>query len=391
MDGRLNVGIIGFGMIGKVHAFGYRTLPFYARSLPIAPRITMAATARPETAAAAGNLLGCASTTDFREITENPEIDIVHVCSPNGQHSEALLSAIAHRKHLYCDKPLTATLDEARAVKSAFLATDASGTPLYGRTSQMTFHLRFFPAIIRAKQLVEEGRLGRIFQYRAAYLHASNAKSTAPFKWKFADGGGVIRDLGSHLIDLIDYLIGPPSEVLADSIIAFPKRPDAADPTRFRDVTVEDAVTVLTRGIDPRSGGAYRGMIEATKLATGHEDELRLEIYGEKGGIRFSLMNSHVLEFFDATETDRPYGGESGWRAIPSGGRYEPPHTEFPSPKSATGWTRAHAASLVHFLTAVAEEKPTSPDLLQGVRVQAALDVIERSAASGEWTTFDFV
>ena len=110
------VGIIGFGMIGKVHAYGYATLPFYYDPPPLAARITHVVTSRAETAEKARQLTGAeVAATDFRAVTENPEIDIVHICTPNDRHFEALQSAIAEQKHIYCDKPLTATWDEARA------------------------------------------------------------------------------------------------------------------------------------------------------------------------------------------------------------------------------------------------------------------------------------
>lgn len=384
---QLQVGIVGFGMIGKVHAFGYRALPFYSRGLALKPRIAMVAAAHAETAESAASLLECRGTTDYREITENPEIDIVHICTPNREHIGPLLSAIAHQKCIYCDKPLTASLDEAVRVESALHETDSEGKRRYGKTNQMTFHLRFIPALRRAKQLIGEGRLGRLFQYRAVYMHSGSASPLTPFKWKFDEGGGVIRDLGAHLADLVDWLIGLPGELIADADTAFPRRPDPASPGVFREVRVEDAFTMMTRH-RAADGLVCRGLIEATKLAPGCEDEMFLEIYGEKGSLRFSLMDSHYLDFFDATRSDRPFGGESGWTRIAAGARSESPLTDFPSPKSTAGWIRAHIASLVHFLDAVGGQRSAEPDLYQGIRVQRFLDRVESSVRSKQWVSF---
>ena len=195
----------------------------------------------------------------------------------------------------------------------------------------------------------------------------------------------MIWDLGSHLTDLVDYLIGFPNEILADAEIAVSRRPDPANPGGYRDVKVEDAFLVLTRGTDPVTGQSYRGVIEGTKLATGAEDELYLEIYGEKGSLRFSLMDSHYLDFYDAARPAHPIGGESGWLRIQTGARYEAPHTEFPSPKSIAGWSRAHAACLANFLLAAGRGGTADPNLFQGIRVQKFLDRIKRSARERRW------
>ena len=127
------------------------------------------------------------------------------------------------------------------------------------------------------------------------------------------------------------------------------------------------------------------GVIEATKLATGNEDELVLEIHGEQGALRFRLMQPHYLEFFDATTADRPLGGDSGWKQIPCGGRYESPDNDFPSPKASIGWMRAHVACLSNFLHAVVENRQTTPDLHQGIAVDRLIDSVLRSATERRW------
>ena len=380
------VGILGFGMIGKVHAYGYAAMPYYSEPMNATFQITHVATARQETAERAKAMCGAVvATTDYRQITENPDIDIVHICTPNDLHAEALLSAIAHHKKIYCDKPLTASRDEANQIQTAL---DNSN---YTETNQMTFHTRFFPAMLRAKQMLDAGALGRILQFRIGYFHSSNASATLPFKWKHMKTGGAVRDTGSHLLDLTLHLLGPFESLLAETTSAFPQR---TDPTgALRNVESEDAVSMLVRmQSDPisRYPGAT-GVIEATKLATGNEDEMVLEIHGDRGAIRFRLMQPHYLDFFDASATDRPHGGDSGWKLIPCGGRYESPDIDFPSPKATIGWMRAHVACLSNFLHAVVENRPAMPDLRQGIAVDRLIDVVLRSATERRWvdtTTF---
>ena len=177
-----HVGILGFGMIGKVHAYGYQALPFFYDPVPLQARITHVVTGHAETAEKARQMLAAdVAATDHRAVTENPDIDIVHICTPNHLHKDALLSAMRQQKHIYCDKPLTATAAEAAEVRAALKD--------YRGIAQMTFQNRFYPATMRAKQLVEAGALGQILEFRAFYLHGSNADPERADALE-ADGGG---------------------------------------------------------------------------------------------------------------------------------------------------------------------------------------------------------
>lgn len=376
MSKTYRVGILGFGFIGKVHAYGYASLPYYYDPPPLAARVTHVAAGHRESAEKAARTVGAdVATTDYRQITENPAIDIVHVCTPNHLHKEALLSAIAHGKHIYCDKPLVATAAEAGEIEAAL--------PGYRGMAQMTFQNRFFPATLRAKEIVTEGRLGDVLEFHAAYLHGGSADPAAPRKWKLtaAAGGGVTADLASHVLDLVEWLAGPIGSLSAAMHTAYPRRPSVTDPRQTEPVDVEDSVMLLAR---LASGGL--GTIAATKIATATEDELRLEVFGSRGAIRFNAVDPHHLEFADASAADRPHGGMKGWLRIDCGQRYEPPATAFPSPKATIGWLRSHVACLANFLQAVAEGRPAEPGLEQGIRVQRLMDTIGHSAAAGQWS-----
>ncbi|MGA2035698.1 MAG: Gfo/Idh/MocA family oxidoreductase [Thermoguttaceae bacterium] len=371
-----NVGILGFGMIGKVHAYGYLTLPLCYDPAPLEARITYVATAHEETAEKARRTLGAeTAVTDYRAITENPHIDIVHICTPNHLHKAALLSAMRHQKHVYCDKPLVATMDEAEEIRAAL--------PAYRGVAQMTFQNRFFPATLRAKQWIDEGGLGELLSFRACYLHDGSANPKTPLKWKLAAGagGGVIADLGAHVLDLLDWLIGPLDSLQAATHTAFARRPSAEDPTQAVPVDAEDCAMLLAR---TRSGAL--GTIEFSKIASGSEDEIRLELHGTRGALRFNGMDPNHLELHDATAADRPLGGLRGWNRIETGQRYPPPATTFPSTKASIGWVRSHVACLANFLQAVAEGRPAEPGLEQGIHVQHLIDCVRRSATERRWT-----
>ena len=374
-----NVGLLGFGFIGKVHAYGYLNLPLFYDPAPLRARITHVVTGHQETADAAKTTIGAdVATTDYREVTENPDIDIVHICTPNHLHKDALLSAIKNQKHIYCDKPLAASQFEAEQVYAALAG--------YHGVAQMTFQYRFYPATMRAKQLIHEGALGQILGFRVCYLHGGNANPDAPLKWKLtaAAGGGVIADLASHALDLVDWLIGPFESVMAATQIAYPQRPSPGTQTQKMIVDAEDCVLSLLR----MASGAY-GTMEATKIATGSEDELRLEIHGSRGAIRFNGMDPHHLEYHDASASDQPLGGLHGWNRIDAGQRFPAPASGFPSSKAPTGWLRSHAACLANFLQAVADGRPAEPGLQQGIRVQRLIECLRRSAKENRWVNVE--
>lgn len=370
-----HVGFIGFGFIGKVHATGYLNLPLYYQPLPFRPVLSHVCTSRLESARAGAAAIGAPhAVTDFREVTENPEIDIVHICTPNHLHKEALLSAMAHGKHIYCDKPLTATLPEAEEIAQAL--------PAYRGTAQMTLQNRFFPATMRAKQLIDEGFLGKVLEFRCCYLHAGSSDPDAPLKWKLSAeaGGGVIADLASHVLDLMHFLLGDYRSILACTTTAYPERPAPDGSGRKVPVVAEDCVMLLAR----LANGAL-GHIEATKIATGSEDEVRFEVHGSTGALRFNGMDPHHLEVWDQRAPSTPLGGMRGWTRVDCGQRYPTPATGFPTPKAAIGWMRAHMACLATFLSAIASGNPGNPGLAQGVYVQRLMEACRASARTAAW------
>ncbi|MFH0963064.1 MAG: Gfo/Idh/MocA family oxidoreductase [Planctomycetota bacterium] len=372
----VGIGILGFGFIGKVHAYGYRVLDLFYDPPPIRPRLVAVCTSSPETARRARDLGPFEfATTDFRQVIERDDVSIIHVCTPNQLHRDALLAAIRAGKHIYCEKPLVADLPEALEIESALASYRAVG--------QMTLQSRFLPATLRAKGLVDEGFLGNVTSFRACYLHSGSVDPRKPVGWKqlAAFGGGVINDLASHVLDLIDYLIGPLDSVLAETTVLYPERPDRAGASV--PIDAEDQVVMLLR---LRSGAL--GTLEASKIATGANDELRFEIHGDAGALRFDLMQPNYLEAYDLRAQESPFGGSRGFTRIETVQRYEPP-ASFPGPKFAVGWLRGHVHCLHNFLAGVVAGRQVEPSLQRGVRLQKMLDAIRRSAAGHQWLPFE--
>jgi predicted dehydrogenase len=192
-----------------------------------------------------------------------------------------------------------------------------------------------------------------------------------------SEGGGVLQDLGSHIFDLMDHLIGPFIRVFTRTHILYPKRPDP----KGNMVPVEaDDIALMVLELP---NGAI-GAVEASKIATGSEDELRFEIHGEKGALRFNSMDPNYLEAYDLTVPGAPLGGERGWRRIACVQRFPSPGG-FPGPKFTIGWIRAHVHSLYNFLESIATGKQPRPSLQDGLRLQRMLSVAEKSDLSQSW------
>jgi len=367
------IGLLGCGSVGKVHAYCHTVMPYFYEELPFRTRLVGVCTSRPETAARAKAQRDFEfAATQPSDVIENDAVDVVHVCTPNRLHHDELLGVINAGKHVYCEKPLTATWAEAKDVLAALDG--------YGGVHQMVFQNRFYPATMRAKELIEDDALGPVTCLRAAFLHSSNLDPNRPAGWKFSPGGGVLNDIASHVVDLMQHLVGPFDEVLCASRILVPDRPVPEDPSRRVPVEVEDHSCMIVRKDD-----GLVGTIEATKIATGAEDELRFEIHGQRGALAWNLMEPNWLEFYDAGAPGEPLGGRRGFTRIPCGGHYPAPGGRFPSPKSPVGWLRGHVACLYSFMSAVHEGRRADPGLEVGAQVQRFLEAARVSEREGRF------
>lgn len=368
------VGIIGFGFMGKTHTYGYKTIPLYYEDLPFRTRLIGVCTAHRETAEKAKELHGFEfATTKPDDILFHENIDIVHICTPNLYHKDAVIKALKARKHIYCDKPLTVSYADAREILEALDAADV--------VHQMAFHNRFFPAVMRAKQLIEEGRLGRILSFSASYLHSGSVDPNKPIGWKLNSalgGGGVLFDMGSHVLDLMYYLIGEYERILADNTIIYPRRP-APDGTMV-DITAEDLSCLIVKMKNKSTG-----IIEISKIATGTNDELRFEIRGDKGALKFNLMDPNYLDFYDNTKPDAVLGGEKGFTRIEAVQRYPKPGGVFLPPKMSIGWIRGHVHCLYNFLECVHEGRQAEPSIRDGAYIQYVMEKAYESHKSACW------
>ncbi len=373
------IGIIGFGFMGKIHALCHKNLPFYYSSLPFKTEIVNLSTTHMMTAREAAKQLNIVkSTTNYNEITKDPEIDVVHICSPNKYHKEQLISALKSNKHIFCEKPISINMEDTIELKNQI--------ENYRGITGINFQNRYFPSTISAKKIIDD-KLGSIIGFRAAYLHSGSVNPKAPFKWKLSEkqGGGVILDLGSHILDLINYLLGDYVDVLAQTQIAYDMRPDITNPDIKHKVDAEDAVYIMANIKRKNQKKMITGIIEASKISTGAEDELRFEIYGTNGAIRFNSMLPNQLGFYDEKQIDKPYGGYKGWTTIDTIQKYEKPAADFPGPKFSIGWIRTHLECIATYMNAVHMNKQFNPNIEQGLYIQEVIDCVQESSKKRIW------
>lgn len=365
----INVGIIGFGFMGKAHTYAYNAIPFYYPNFKSKIKLSAVCSAHLSNAENAKSTFGFEYATDnMYDILDDDKINVVNICTPNALHKDAVIAALRAGKHIYCDKPLAVTYKEAMEIVGEHKKSSS--------IVQVTFQNRFFPATLRAKQIVNEGKLGRILSFRACYLHSGSIDPQRPIGWRYDknNGGGVLFDMGVHILDLIYHLLGEFDGIFCKMQTIYEKRPDGAG--NMVDILTDDAsyMTLETKG------GAV-GTVEASKIATGANDDLRFEIHGDKGAIRFSLMEPSFLEYYDNTLPEAAYGGNKGFTRIECVSRY--PESGFPGPKYAVGWIRGHIHSLYSFLDCIENGKTPSPSSEEAAYIQYVMEKACLSAKSG--------
>lgn len=370
----LRIGLLGFGAMGKTHAFAVANLPYFCGELPFRATIHGVATRSIEKSRALADEYGFAVATDNEdELINSPDIDIIDICTPNILHADTVRRALTAGKHIYCEKPLADNLKNAEEM--ANLAARS------GMICTVVFNNRHLSAVQRAKQLITEGHLGRILSFDFRYLHNSCIDPEKKASWKqtadICGRGGVLLDLGAHIIDLAVFLCGKFRTVTGKSQIAFPKRTGMDGKEWYTDAP--EAFYMLAE----TESGAH-GTLTASKLTTGTNDDLGFAIYGTKGALRFSLMEPNYLEFYDNTALHEPYGGFGGFTRIECVGRYPSPAGTFPSPKATQGWLRGHIMGMYSFLNSVYLGKQAAPTFADGAYVQRIIEAALLSEDEGK-------
>ena len=376
MSKQIKIGLLGFGAMGRTHAFSVASLPFYYNGLNFFAKYAAVCTSHIETAKAAAEKydLGYA-TVNEDDIINDPDIDVIDISTPNIYHYETAKKAILAGKSVLCEKPLTVTATQAIELDS--LARDAFENKR--QVCGMVFNNRHLSAIRHAKELIDGGRLGRIISFDFKYLHNSCIDPERTVGWKQDKdicGAGTLFDLGAHIVDLCRYLCGEFSEVYAKEQIAFPAH-KTADGSIWE--TNADEAVYMTATL---ACGAI-GTLTAGKINVGENDGLTFAVYGTEGTLKFDLMESDWLYFYDANAEGGNFGGLHGFTKIECVGRYPSPAGGFPSPKAPNGWLRGHIGSMYAYLSAVNDGNQACPSFADGARVQEVLEAAHRSHQEG--------
>lgn len=305
---QLRIGMIGYKFMGKAHSNAYRSLPmFFPKALK--PEMSVICGRNSEALGEAASQLGWADcVTDWKDLIAREDIDLIDINAPSNAHKEIALAAAKAGKHIFCEKPLALTLADSREMLQA--AEDAGVTHMVG------FNYRFSPAVRLAKKLIESGRLGKIYHFRAWFLQDWIIDPDFPLVWRLQKdiaGSGSHGDLGAHLIDLAHFLVGDMKEVIGMSETFIKERPLAAEMTGLSakgdkdapkgKVTVDDATLFLARF----DNGAL-GSFEATRFAAGHRSTNSFEINGSLGSVKFDFERMNELEVYLTSDAEDVQG-----------------------------------------------------------------------------------
>lgn len=367
---QLRFALIGTGFMGKAHAIALSSVATTFPGLPkpvLSTLVDFDLHRARDLAAAWGFARG---SDDWLSACQDDAIDVVDICTPNHLHKDMALAAISAGKHVYCEKPLALDAADARIIWEA--ARDA------GLQTSMGFNYACNPLLTLAREMIAAGELGEIFNFRGSYLEDYMADPAVPFSWRClrSQGGpGALADLGTHLINMAEYLLGPMSSVNGAMTTVHSQRRDPQSGA-MRAVENEDIAQVLltfSRG--------FSGTMEISRIATGRKCGLCFEINGSKGSLVFDQERMNEIRYYASSDAT----ARRGFRTILAG----PEHADYgafcPASGHGLGINDLKVIEVRNFLRAIATGEPAFEDFANGYRVQYLVDAIEASARDRQW------
>ena len=371
----LGVGMIGYSFMGAVHSHAWRTVGrVFDLGVDVDMRVICGRNEEAVTAAAAKYGWQSAET-DWRAVIARDDIDIIDVCTPGSSHEEIAVAALNAGKHVICEKPLANTVAEAERMAAAAQASSGK--------SMVAFNYRRVPALAYARELVRQGRLGRIFHVRAVYLQDWIIDPEFPLVWRLVKeeaGSGALGDLGAHIVDAAQFVTGSQITNVSGELRTFiDERPlvgethllEATKSAERGKVTVDDAALFLANF----DNGAV-GTFEATRFASGRKNGMAIEVNGEKASLRFEFESMNELWVHDHTVD----GKDAGFRRVMV--------TESDHPYVEGWWPPGHVLGYDHtfthefrdFVLDIVNDGAPEPSFADGLYVQRVLDAVERSS-----------
>jgi predicted dehydrogenase len=370
----LGIGMLGYAFMGKAHTNAFKKLPYMMYPPVAIPRLVAISGRNKEGVTEAARRYGYQNAyTDWRKMLENDQVDVFDNGGPNNAHAEPCIAAAAAGKHVFCEKPLARTAEEARSMLDAVEKA--------GVKHMVAFNYRFVPAVVQARKLIESGALGRIYHWRAVYLQEWGMDPKMPTTWRFnkaVAGSGALGDLGAHIIDLARFLVGEPKKVAGMTQNWLSERPSGDDPNKMVPSDVDDAFVALVEF----ENGAL-GTLEASRFCQGRKNHEVFEINGERGSIRFNLERLNELEAFyrddDPKET-------KGFHNVLVSEAYHPYWGNWWPHGHMIGWEHSFVHEFHHFFDAVVKDKAVAPygaTFEDGYRNAVICDAILEAASSG--------
>jgi predicted dehydrogenase len=371
---RLGIGLIGSGFMGKTHALGFATAS-RVFDLPFDVDLAVLADVDAATAARAARSLGFRrSTGNWRDLLDDPELQVIDITTPNTLHREMALASIAAGKHVYCEKPLAPTAADALEMTQA--AAKA------GLATQVGFNYLKNPMLALAKRLIEAGEIGEVRTFRGVHAEDYMADAQSPWTWRLdpAGGGGALADIGSHALATARYLIGPITELIAAVETPIADRPVKPGARETRPVEVDDVARLLVRFANGATGN-----IEANWIATGRKMQHDFEVYGSRGAILFSQERLNELGVYFIHDKT----GVRGFRTVFAAPEHEPYGAFCVAPGHQIGFNDLKAIEVRDFIRAVAGEPTPGPDFAEGYEIQKLVETAYHSARERRWMTVD--
>ena len=382
MSKSLNVAMIGYGFMGKAHSNAYRKVGNFFPDLEHRPVLKCLCARDAAKAGAFAETWGYESVeTDWKKVIERDDIDLIDICSPNDSHLEIAVAAAKAGKMVACEKPLAMNVAEAEEMTAAVEEA--------GVHNMVWFNYRRVPAISLARQVVEEGRIGKPYHYRATYLQdwtiAEDVPQGGAALWRLdvdVAGSGVTGDLLAHSIDTAMWLNGPITRVVADTE-TFVKERMHQETGEVQPVGIDDACMFLAR-----FANGSMGTFESTRYARGRKNYNTFEMNGADGSVKFDLEDPQYLDFFEYTQQQSGKKVEdhlTGWRRVHVTNSEHPYMDKWWVPGCTVGYEHTFIHALADFLEGVEKGTPTQPDFRNALQTQKVCDAVLASAQSGAW------
>jgi predicted dehydrogenase len=370
----LNIGLIGYGFMGRTHSNAFHQAPRFF-SLPCQPVLKAVAARNADRVKTFAENWGYESyDTDWRNLVARKDIDVIDIASPNDTHHEIAIAAAKAGKMVMCEKPLGRTAKEAQDMVDA---VEKAGVP-----NTVWYNYRRVPAVTLIKQLLDEGKFGRIFHYRAKFLQDWTISQDLPQGgeglWRLdvsVAGSGVTGDLLAHNIDTALWLNGPIAEVTAMTETFIKERKHTLT-GKVEPVGIDDASAFLCRF----ENGSL-AMFEATRYARGHKALYTLEINGEHASAFWDLHDLHRIQYFD----HRDEGRVRGWRSVHVTDGDHPYMKHWWVPGLQIGYEHTFIHQFADFVTAAAQGKIIAPNFRDGLATDHVTDAVLKSAKTGKW------